>query len=587
MKHVKKLASLILAVVMVVALALPCYAANTVTILKDDPNATIPVVYAYQIFSGDISGGKLTNVTWGRSISADKEGLVDALIEEGFLSDDFKTFYGEEYWAQFVSEAVARLADDSAELDRFAEVVSDYLNASFVCNYGAESFDVNGDGYYLFKNTKSTTNPPEAYTKYILKVAESETYITMKSDAPSLDKEIVGGEESDATSASIGDKITFQLTSTIPEMDGYDKYYYIIHDTMSSGLTFNDDITVSMNGQNMVAYTDGQEYANSDYYVEFDAASNSFKIVFINFLQYKGQTGEITVTYSATLNQDAQIYPNANTNKAYLQYSNDPNYDHDGETSEKPGDDIPDNPPGDEPGGNPPPDPTGTTPESFVYIYSTTLRLNKLDEVGGYLSNAKFKIEGTSTGIYKINENVFRKDNANGTWYRLTNGSYTQTAPTAETADVYESTTDKYVSVTVNKETPLLSNLVNEGWVDDYGVLLFTGLGEGTYTITELVAPEGYNKLKHPITVDIKWNGTEAEDMWTVTITLEGLNGEPYTLTSGISSGVYPVYVSNTPGVQLPSTGGMGTTLFYFAGSLLVLAACILLVTKKRMANIA
>lgn len=590
MKNMKKIASLILVLLMVVCMAAPCYAVNT----EETPNRTQHTItvnktgnssdalLAYQIFRGDITGDRLTNVTWGTGVLPDRTNLINDLIEAGILPTDFLSAVAEENRAQAIAEIVAGMENDSEELDAFADVVAQHLSGNFVTNYNNDTMVVTGDGYYLFTNYISPYNVQlgDAFTKYILKVA-GDISVTPKRDAPTLDKDIVGGQEADATSASIGDKVTFQLTSTIPEMDGYDKYYYIIHDTLSEGLTFNDDIVVTMNDQDMVAYTEGQDYDNCDYYVEYE--NGNIKIVFINFLQYKGITDNIVVTYSATLNENAVITDDGNPNTAWLEYSNNPNYDHDGEPDE-PGD-TPDPTP-DDPSDDPTPPPTGETPPSNVLVYTTALQLNKVSADGTPLTGAKFKIEGVSTGIYKINGFVFQK-NENGTWYRLTDGSYTETAPTEATADAYDGA-DKYVKLAVNQETTEKTNLVNEGWVDDNGLMTFTGLGAGTYTITELIAPEGYNLLKNPVTVTITYtwpDGDENRPLWTATASTIGIDGQTTTVDAQFINNMYSFDVVNQAGVELPSTGGIGTTIFYITGALLVLAAFVLLVTKKRMAN--
>ena len=93
------------------------------------------------------------------------------------------------------------------------------------------------------------------------------------------------------------------------------------------------------------------------------------------------------------------------------------------------------------------------------------------------------------------------------------------------------------------------------------GALVLNGLDAGTYYLEETKAPDGYNKLINPVTV---------------TISKEGV-------VSPAENGI--VYVSNNAGATLPSTGGMGTTLFYVIGGGLMVAAVVLLVTKKRMEN--
>ena len=91
--------------------------------------------------------------------------------------------------------------------------------------------------------------------------------------------------------------------------------------------------------------------------------------------------------------------------------------------------------------------------------------------------------------------------------------------------------------------------------------LILNGLDAGIYHLEETKAPDGYNKLTAPVTVTIAEDGKVNE-------TADGI-----------------VYVSNNAGATLPSTGGMGTTLFYVIGGGLMVAAVVLLVTKKRMEN--
>ena len=91
--------------------------------------------------------------------------------------------------------------------------------------------------------------------------------------------------------------------------------------------------------------------------------------------------------------------------------------------------------------------------------------------------------------------------------------------------------------------------------------LVLNGLDAGTYYLEETKAPDGYNKLTDPVTVTITEDGE----------------------VNGTTDGT--VYVSNNAGATLPSTGGMGTTLFYVIGGGLMVAAVVLLVTKKRMEN--
>jgi fimbrial isopeptide formation D2 family protein/LPXTG-motif cell wall-anchored protein len=356
----------------------------------------------------------------------------------------------------------------------------------------------------------------------------------------------------------VGDKIDYVLTSKVPTMDGYNKYFFIINDTMSEGLTFNNDVVVKIGSKTLVEGT--------DYTVEITNnadGTTSFQIIFKNFIQYKAVAGTaIEVTYSATLNEKAKIGEEGNPNTANLTFSNNPNVDGKGD------DENPDKP------GPKEDDVIGETPDDTVITYTSGIKLKKVDAEGKSLTGAKFKIEGVAEKVVIINENIFTKSE-NGTYYRLTDGTYTEEEPNDLTKKNYESTSVKYELITVVNKTTEKTNIVTEAWVDENGIITFEGLGEGTFTITEMEAPEGYNKLTNPITIVISFN-KNGTPKWTAT-----QNGNPMELEGNL----FAFEVVNKAGATLPTTGGMGTTLFYVVGAVLVMAAVVLLITKKRVAN--
>ena len=109
----------------------------------------------------------------------------------------------------------------------------------------------------------------------------------------------------------------------------------------------------------------------------------------------------------------------------------------------------------------------------------------------------------------------------------------------------------------------------------------FTGLGAGTYILTELKTLDGYNLLKDPITITVNAK-TKTESGKTVFDGWEVKKGET-ALSANATSFLYEFEVENATGVELPSTGGMGTTILYIGGSILVILAAVLLITKRRM----
>ena len=178
--------------------------------------------------------------------------------------------------------------------------------------------------------------------------------------------------------------------------------------------------------------------------------------------------------------------------------------------------------------------------------------------------------------VVLVNKEMY-KPSENGTYYMRKDGTFTTTEPSGAVNwndDKYDSTTTKYEKVTVVTKETVPTQINATGYVDKNGVLTFEGLGEGTYTITELVAPNGYNLLKDKITITINANATLNGCTWTVK---QGENA------LAVDGNLYAFTVVNQAGTELPSTGGVGTTVFYVVGGLLVAVAVVLLVTKKKM----
>jgi LPXTG-motif cell wall-anchored protein len=185
------------------------------------------------------------------------------------------------------------------------------------------------------------------------------------------------------------------------------------------------------------------------------------------------------------------------------------------------------------------------------------------------------------TLVNGINKTIFAKDDA-GEYWMLKNGLYTTEAPVLEeytvenivykpNAYLYDSTTQKYAKIhTVTKDTTDIADITAEGYVGENGVITFTGLGVGTYTITEIVAPDGYNLLTAPVVVEVKFD--DVNKVFTATVDSE---------EAAVVDGVIAFDVINNAGTVLPGTGGIGTTIFYVVGGILLVAAAVLLITKK------
>ena len=566
MKKFSKLFALLLAVVMLVIVAVPAFAANetphTITLSYEKSGHSYD---AYQIFKGDMSDGKLVNIEWGAGV--DGAALLAALKADELLGSDF----GDEITtAEQVATVLASYDDDSAKIEAFGRLVAANLTSvkagssvqSVDGDFYNYAIDVAGDGYYIVMESGDVA-ADDAATKYIMQVL-GDVNISAKADAPTLEKKILEGDQKvDLNEVFVGDVVNYVLSSKVPKMDGYNKYFFVINDTMSAGLTFNGDVAVKIGGN---ALTEG-----TDFVVESEVTENgtSIRIIFKDFIDRKAQAGQaIEVTYSATLNEKANIGETGNPNTANLVYSNNPNEDGIG-TPEQPG--VPEQP--DVPGPNDD-DVIGQTPDSTVVTYTSGIKLIKVDDEGNTLTGAKFKIEGVAEKVVIISEKIFR-ESATGTFYRLKDGTYTETAPTEGTRDLYDDAEKKYEEITVVTKDTVRTDIVTEAWVDANGVITFAGLGEGEFTITEIEAPEGFNKLTRPITIVINFDET-GDPKWTAT-----QNGEEMELDGNL----FVFQVENKAGATLPTTGGIGTKIFYIVGAVLVLGAAVILIAKKRVAD--
>ena len=519
MKNMKKLVSVLLTLVMALALTVPAFAANTtahtITITNEKPGHTYT---AYQVFKGDITGGKLTNIVWGTGV----EG--DALLTE------LKTPEGSPYAgcnsAEDVAAVLGGFSNDSAELDAFAKVVGKHLSTAAGSSAQTASpytISVTGDGYYFVKDT-GTIGDNDAATKYILHVIQ-DTTIVAKDETPTIDKVIVNadsanGNEGKGTAQDVGSVVDFKLTSKVPEMDGYDSYTYIVHDTLSAGLTAVDK---DSDGKIDVKVTiDGQEYTG------FTVAQNgqTFTVTFNNFINQKANAGkEIVITYSATINEGA-LTTDKETNTVNLEYSNNPN-----DNTSK-----------------------GKTPDKTVYVYDFDIVIDKYtgdETTGARLENAMFVLKNSDGKYYVWNDTSKKVE-----WKEVASKPVT----TDMTPEQIEAAW-KNLGVTVVK-------------TDASGAAKFQGLDSGVYKLEEIAAPAGYNLLKGDVTVTI--TATYGNDGQITDSSATSTNNGQYQQTQP---------VLNNAGLELPSTGGMGTTLFYTLGAILVLGAGILLVTKKRMSS--
>ena len=520
MKQTKKLASLLLALVMVLSLVVTAFAnttKHTITITNEKSGHTYT---AYQVFAGDIETKPgtttdkkvLTNIVWGSGVDG------DAVLTALKALDSSP--YANCVTAEDVADVLKGFANNIEQLDAFAKVVGAHLaTAAGTSTETASTYIINvtGDGYYFVKDT-GTLGTDDAATKYILKVVENVT-VAAKAEVPTIDKVIVNADSSNGsdgkgTAVDVGSVVEFKLTSKVPAMDGYDSYTFIVNDTLSTGLTFRNNVNVTING---VAYTD------------FTVAQNgqSFTITFNNFINQKANAGkDIVITYSAVLNENA-LTTDKETNTVNLEYSNNPN-----DNNSK-----------------------GKTPDKIVYVYDFDIVIDKY-------TDDKTEAE----------EEEGAKDT------RLSGAKFVlyKTADSKKLYYYYNETTDKVEWVELVDDAAVASAIkagtITEVTTNGSGVAKFQGLDSGTYYLHETEAPVGYNLLKGDVTVAI--TATYGEDGQVTSSAVTSTSNGQYQQTQP---------VENKSGVELPETGGIGTTIFYIVGGVLFVGAAVLLIVKRRM----
>lgn len=537
MKATKRIFSVfltcVLAFTMAFAMGLTASAADyTITINK--PAGDIDRTYeAYQIFQGNLDGNTLSDIEWGTGIDG-AAFLTELKKNASFTScTDAKT----------VAEKLAAFTNDSDEAVAFAKLAGKFLTtATATSSSGKITVPA---GYYLLKDVTTVTD--DALSLNILKVVKDVT-VNPKADHPTVDKKI-GTDISTgvaANEATIGDKVPFVIASKVPQMQGYTKYFFVLKDSMTAGLTYNKDVAIKIGTTTLAA---------DAYDVTYDDTANTMKIVIKDFIQYKSEAGkDIVVTYSATLNEKADLTQAGNKNTVKLTYSNNPNVDYKG-------DNEPDTT-----------DPVGVTPEHVTVTYSTKLQLTKVDgaDHNVKLEGVEFQITGTSIKT-AVSKGEYFKQDAAGTYYQLKDGTFTETDPTAETESKYVSTSVKYAKVTDTTEQTKMQKVTASGTTDANGLITFEGLGAGTYYITELKTLGGYNLLTAPITVTITATPSETGCGWTVSS------------NATFEDDMVKLTVENNKGSVLPITGGIGTTIFYVIGGLLVCGAAVMAITKKKL----
>lgn len=576
MRKVKQIAALAIALVMLMCMSVTAFSAEET---GDKPTRTIEVSFkqdghtytAYRVFSGDVTEGDsktITNIQWGDGVNGD--ALLEALKNDTTVIKDGETLgskFADAVSAADVANAINKLSDDSAAIDAISALINENLATAAGASTSETSpytIEVEGDGYYFVKDTGTAPDAPhDAVTKFILRTAgETKVEVNAKTDFPDVDKKIIEGEDRvTVNNVSIGDTVNYEVTSAVPDMTYYKTYFFQIQDTLDKGLTLKDDsFKVTIGGEEIT------DFAYDD------QGDGKFNLTLNNFISYKDKTGEpIVITYDAVLNENALIGDESNDNTVKLVYSNDPNQSEGG----VPGSTTPDEN-----------NPKGETPDKTVHTYVSAIKVLKLDGATNKpLKGVEFTLTGEGVNIVLVQKEVFTED-PEGTYWALKDGTYTTDDPNAEgmNQELYVDTTTKYKkTMELMSEQTAQDSAVSAFVDEETGVVQFTGLGAGVYTLHEETAPDGYKKIQD-VTVTINFNNGKDVDGSRWSYSAEYTEGE--VLSDKMVDGVVEFTIENNVSVELPETGGMGTTVFYIVGGVMLAGAALaLIVLKKRSSD--
>lgn len=443
MKKMKKIMALMLAAIMMMAMSVTTFAAETTHSLTVNANGVQDLkgqtINLYKLFDVTESG-EAPNKNYAYTVNTQYKATLASVLKITENSKD----------EEFAAKVTELGKDNTPGVQKFANdftatALTSKLSATATSNKITESktsYEFTGldAGYYLVYVTGG-----KEIQSSLVTVDATTNKVNLKTEAPSITK------KADKETAEIGQVVKYTVTGAIPDTTGYAGYVYKIHDELSVGLDFVNDANGTALGTDAtavkvtVAFKDATDASAAPTEATLDSKNNKNMSLDLSAWVKANQTNkgkEFTVTYYAKVNKNAVV---TNNNKASLEYGNNPND-------------------------------TTTTKPSEAKTSTYPLDIKKINKnTSGLLAGAKFSLYRTAQDA---------KDKTNAITVSGSNGSYVVDADSKNT--VFESVATK----------------VGNGYN-----LHLNGLAAGDYWLVETQAPEGFNKLTDPIKVTITKDG--------------------------------------------------------------------------------
>lgn len=516
MRQGKKLAAVLLSLMMIATMSVGAFAAGSGTITVDNP--IIGQTYtAYKIFDVvyDTEPDGSAGDHYAYTINSDSKWLSTVKTYAGASGSGMKL-------ELITGTCYAVVTDGTFSASAFAKALKAKVTGD------TQDAEIAATGKALTDNASGGKQVSGLELGYYFVTSSSGALCNLTTTNPTVtihDKNDVPFEKTDnKDSVEIGETVNYTITGKVPDTTGFEEYQYIIKDSMSDGLSLQNNVAVTIGGADVTGSCT----------LSYNTNPTGFELT-IPVKEYQAQVGAaISVSYSAVVNENA--IATVEKNKATLTYSNDP-------TDENK---------------------TITTPPQEETVYSAGIVVDKYEANPADDEDYSTKLAGAKFMLYK--------EDAGGTkayyhyhdkvgWFTLAQIVEKLNEKNRGTAGWTALPTDAGLEDVLALGEAVYGEYLTCKTTDSNGAAEFVGLSDGTYFLLETAAPKGYNPLREAVKVTV--NGSEATE-------------------TNVTPRKYTARVANNTGAELPSTGGMGTTVFYAVGTALLVGAAVLLIVKRR-----